>query len=95
MKRVLGCLALGLVTIAASAQWSNPADDIPAYNRGALLKTAPPLLAGDQLTGPYFSHSYQTTAYVMAGKIPGVIQPDAVLLPLRPGAGTQEPAQLL
>ena len=73
MKRVLGCLALGVATLAASAQWSNPTDDVPAYSRAALLKTAPPLLAGDQLTGPYFSHSYQTTAYVMAGKIPGVL----------------------
>ncbi len=73
MKRVLGCLALGLATLVASAQWSNPADDVPAYNRGVVVKTAPPLLAGDQLTGPYFSHSYQTTAYVMAGKIPGVL----------------------
>ncbi len=73
MKRTLGSLALGLATLAASAQWSDPANDIPAYNRAPLLKTAPPLLMGDQLTGPYFSHTYQTTAYVMAAKVAGVI----------------------
>jgi hypothetical protein len=32
MKRILGCLILGLVTMAASAQWTNPSDDVPAYN---------------------------------------------------------------
>lgn len=73
MKRAFGCVALGLATLVASAQWSNPAEDVPAYNRGVLVKTAPPLLTGDQLTGPYFSHGYQTVAYVMASKIPGVI----------------------
>ena len=74
MKRVLGCLGLGLVTLVASAQWSNPADDIPAYNRTAVIpKTAGPLMVGDQLTGPYFSHAYQIVAYTMASKIPGVI----------------------
>jgi hypothetical protein len=33
MKRLLGSLALGLATIAASAQWTNPADDIPAFDQ--------------------------------------------------------------
>ncbi len=73
MKRLVGALGLVLATLAATAQWSNPASDIPAYHIAGLSKSAPPLLAGEQLTGPYFTHSYQTTAYVMAGKIPGVI----------------------
>ncbi len=73
MKRILGCLALGLVTLAASAQWSNPADEIPAYNAKPPVKPMKPLLAGDQLTGEYFSHSYQVTAYKMAAKVPAVL----------------------
>jgi len=73
MKYLVGSVALLTVTLAASAQWSNPADEIPAYHVTAAPKSAPALMAGDQLTGEYFTHSYQTTSYVMAGKIPGVI----------------------
>jgi hypothetical protein len=73
MKRILGCLALGLVTIVASAQWTNPADDVPAYNATASTTPLPPLLGGNQLTGPYFQHSYQVIAYKMAAKIPQVL----------------------
>lgn len=73
MKRLVGALGLVLATLAATAQWSNPTADIPAYHVGTMPKAAaPPLLTGDQLTGPYFTHSYQTTAYVMASKIPSV-----------------------
>jgi hypothetical protein len=73
MKRLLGCVVLGLVTMAASAQWTNPSDDVPAYNAKAPSKPLPPLLSGNQLTGIYFSHPYQVTAYKMAAKIPEVL----------------------
>ena len=73
MKRILGCAVLGLVTLAASAQWTNPSADIPAYNAAAPTKQLPPILSGDQLTGIYFSHPYQVTAYKMAAKIPAVL----------------------
>jgi hypothetical protein len=73
MNRFLGCIALGLVTIVASAQWSNPAQDVPAYNASAPAKALPPILSGDQLTGIYFTHPYQVTAYKMAAKIPIVL----------------------
>jgi hypothetical protein len=73
MKRILGCIALGLVTLAASAQWTNPADDIPAYNSAAPTRPLPHILSGDQLTGVYFSHPYQVTVYQMAAKIPAVL----------------------
>ena len=33
----------------------------------------PPVLTGEQLTGPYFSHEYQVTAYKMAAQIPAVL----------------------
>ncbi|WP_263384128.1 CYCXC family (seleno)protein [Granulicella arctica] len=73
MKRWIGCLALGLLTVVASAQWSNPAEDVPAYNSAAPAKPLPPVLSGNQLSGPYFSHPYQVTAYKMAAKIPAVL----------------------
>ena len=73
VKMVLGCVAVGLLTIAASAQWSNPADEVPAYHAAAPTKPLPPVLTGDQLTGMYFTHPYQVTAYKMAEKIPAVL----------------------
>ena len=73
MKRILGLLALGLITMAASAQWSNPAADIPAYNAKPPAKTLPAILSGGQLTGAYFTHPYQVTTYKMAAKIPAVL----------------------
>jgi hypothetical protein len=72
-KKLFGYLALGLCTLAATAQWSNPADDIPAYNAASPGKTVPPVMTGAQLTGPYFQHAYQVVAYKMAAKIPGVL----------------------
>jgi hypothetical protein len=73
MRKLMGCLALGLVAVAASAQWNNPAEDIPAYNAAAPTRPLPPVLAGDQLNGPYFRHQYQVVVYQMAAKIPGVL----------------------
>jgi Protein of unknown function with PCYCGC motif len=73
MKRALGCATLGLITMAASAQWTNPSADIPAYNASAPTRTLPPVLSGDQLTGVYFTHPYQAIAYQMAAKIPAVL----------------------
>ena len=73
MKKVIGILALGLVAIAASAQWSNPAEDIPAYNAAAPSRPMPPVMQGDHLQGPYFQHQYQVVAYRMAAKIPAVL----------------------
>ena len=75
MKRVLGTLALGLLTLAASAQWTNPSADVPAYNAVApsAKQTLPPIMSGNQLTGPYFQHSYQVVAYKMAAKVSNVL----------------------
>ncbi|MEO6982702.1 MAG: CYCXC family (seleno)protein [Edaphobacter sp.] len=73
MKRIIGCIALALATMAASAQWTNPSEDIPAYNATAPKKTLPHILSGNQLTGIYFSHQYQVVAYEMAAKIPAVL----------------------
>ncbi len=73
MKKLMGCAVLGVVALAASAQWSNPADDIPSYNAAPPSRPLPPVLSGNQLTGPYFAHAYQATAYRMAAKIPAVL----------------------
>ena len=73
MKRLLGCAALVLVTLAASAQFSDPASDVPAYNAAAPTRPLPAVLTGSQLTGPYFAHAYQFTAYKMAAKVPNVL----------------------
>ncbi len=73
MKRILGCIALGLITLVASAQWSNPSEDIPAYNATAPTRHLPAILSGDQLTGAYFTHPYQVVAYKMAAAIPSVL----------------------
>ncbi len=73
MKKLLGCVVLGLVALAASAQYSNPAEDVPAYNAEKPTRPLPPVLSADQLTGPYFAHSYQVMAYKMAARIPAVL----------------------
>jgi hypothetical protein len=73
MKKLIGCIALGVITLAASAQWSNPADDVPAYNALPPSHALPAILSGKELTGPYFTHPYQVTAYRMAAKIPGIL----------------------
>ncbi len=73
MRKLLGCGVLGLVALAASAQWSSPGDDLPAYNATTPTRPLPPVLSGKNLSGPYFAHSYQVVAYEMAAKIPAVL----------------------
>ena len=73
MNRLLGCLAVVVVTVAASAQFADPANDIPAYNALPPSHALPAVLSGGQLAGPFFTHAYQVTAYKMAAKIPGVL----------------------
>jgi Protein of unknown function with PCYCGC motif len=73
MKKLFGSLALALVTLAASAQWTNPADDVPAYNPAPPTNPLPHILSGAELTGIYFQHPYQVVAFEMAAKIPKVL----------------------
>ena len=72
-KRLLGIACLVLVTLVASAQWSNPADDLPAFHTAAPAKPPAPILSGDELTGPYFTHPYQVVSYRMASSISAVL----------------------
>ena len=74
-QRLWLSIGLALVTIGAYAQWTNPADDIPAYHTTAPAKTAtlPPILSGKQLTGPSFTYPWQKQVYRDAARVPNVL----------------------
>src|SRR5271166_4287841 len=69
-RGVLG-LAVFAITVASYAQWSNPADDVPAYHPSAPLKVSelPPILSGAKLTGDNFRYPWQVHVYQQAAKI--------------------------
>jgi hypothetical protein len=71
---VLGLCAFAL-TVASYAQWSNPADDVPAYHPAAPLKTGtlPHILAGPELKGENFRYPWQIHVYQQAIKIGNVL----------------------
>lgn len=87
MKRIFFSLALALFVIAAyalpasrqltavHAQWSDPSADVPAYHAEAPAagQKLPPILAGKQLTGPYFREQWQVAVYKEAAQIPKVL----------------------
>lgn len=60
---------LAMVTVAGTAHWNAPTENTPAYFSTAPKSGYAPLMSGDQLTGPYFSHPYQVKAYQMAAKV--------------------------
>lgn len=70
-------LALGVfaLTAASYAQWTNPADDVPAYHPKAPLKVSalPHILAGKELTGPNFQYRWQKQVYLKAAQVSGVL----------------------
>jgi hypothetical protein len=68
-------LLIGTLTLAGYAQWSNPAEDIPAYNSQPPAKgtTLPPILSGSQLTGDYFRFPWQVKVYKEAATIQPVL----------------------
>ena len=66
---------LSAATAMSYAQWSNPADDIPAYHASAPLhlSTLPPILSGSKLTGENFRYPWQVHVYQETAKIGNVI----------------------
>jgi hypothetical protein len=62
-------------TAMSYAQWSNPAEDIPAYHPSAPLKVSslPPILAGSKLTGDNFRYPWQVHVYQDAAKVSSVL----------------------
>ncbi|HEX4032421.1 MAG TPA: PCYCGC motif-containing (lipo)protein [Terracidiphilus sp.] len=61
---ILGLAAFAL-TAVSYAQWTNPAEDVPAYHPSAPLhiSSLPPILAGARLTGPNFQYPWQRHVY--------------------------------
>ncbi len=68
-------LAVFLLTAASYAQWSNPAEDVPAYHPSAPLKvgTLPPILSGAKLTGENFRFPWQVHVYEQVAKVSSVV----------------------
>ena len=64
-----------VMTAASYAQWSNPADDVPAYHPSAPLSVSslPPILSGKQLSGPQFQYPWQKHVYLKVAKVSSVI----------------------
>ncbi len=75
MRRLFVGLAVVAVTAASYAQWSNPADDVPAYHASAPLRVSalPPILAGAKLKGENFRYPWQVHAYQQAAKVGNVL----------------------
>jgi hypothetical protein len=71
---ILGLL-VAAVTVASYAQWSNPADDVPAYHPSAPLKFTPipPIMAGAQLSGQNFQFPWQIHVYQQVAKVSSVV----------------------
>jgi len=63
------------ITAASYAQWSNPADDVPAYHPSAPLKVSalPPILSGAKLKGENFQFPWQVHVYQQAVQIGNVL----------------------
>ena len=73
--RWIWSLAVFALTAVSYAQWSDPAEDVPAYHPSAPLSihALPAILHGAQLTGPNFSNHWQVRVYQLAALVPGVI----------------------
>jgi len=71
---VLGLVAV-VLTAASYAQWSNPADDVPAYHPSAPLKVSalPPILTEKQFTKEHFPYPWQRHVYLQAATIGNVL----------------------
>ena len=71
--------SLGLVvftlTAASYAQWSNPADEVPAYHPAAPLKVSvlPPIMSGAKLTGENFRYPWQVHVYQQVARVSSVV----------------------
>ena len=68
-------LAVTALTAASYAQWSNPADDVPAYHPSAPLKVSalPPIRAGKDLSGANYQYPWQIHVYQQVAKVGNVI----------------------
>ena len=74
-RRWMLTLCVFVLTAASYAQWSNPADDVPAYHPSAPLKVSalPAILSGAKLTGENFRYPWQVHVYQQAAKMGNVL----------------------
>jgi len=74
-SRVVLGLGVFALTAASYAQWSNPAEDVPAYHPSAPLRvsTLPPILSGAKLTGENFRYPWQVHVYQQVARISSVV----------------------
>ena len=95
MRRIIVCLAIGMLTAGAYAQWVTD-QDIPAYHAtGPVSGTKlPPMLSGNQLAGPLFQYPWQKAVYQDAAKVSNVLYQLPCYLPLRSNDRPHQPAQL-
>ncbi|MGA8111702.1 MAG: CYCXC family (seleno)protein [Acidobacteriaceae bacterium] len=83
MRRVFWSLVVAVLVVAGyaipgntvHAQFTNPAQDVPAYHAQppAAGQALPPILSGNQLTGPFFGKKWQVAVYKEAAQIPRVL----------------------
>jgi hypothetical protein len=68
-------LAVATITMVSYAQFSNPANDVPAYHPSAPLKVSelPPIISGARLTGASFQYPWQVHVYQNAAKVGNVL----------------------
>jgi hypothetical protein len=73
-SRVVLGLAVFALTAVSYAQWSNPAEDVPAYHPSAPLKvkSLPPILSGSNLTGQNFQYPWQKHVYQQVAQVSNV-----------------------
>ena len=74
-RRLFLALSVFALTAASYAQFSNPAEDVPAYHPAAPLKISalPPILSGDKLTGDNFKYDWQKHVYQQVAKVSSVV----------------------
>ena len=67
--------AVFFLTAASYAQWSNPADDVPAYHSSAPLSVSalPKIMFGSQLTGEHFRYPWQIHVYQQVARVSTVV----------------------
>jgi len=69
MRKSVLLLLVAALTAVCFAQ----SDHVPAYNNGPATADQAQILPKDQLWGDAFQYPYQTKAYLLAAKIPNVI----------------------
>ena len=74
-RRIWVGIGIVIATAASYAQWSNPADDVPAYHPSAPLKVSelPPIISGARLAGENFRYPWQKHVYQQVAMIGNVV----------------------